>query len=288
MIKIVTDTAVSLPPEIVKQYDITLLGGYVYFGDQRYTDYFELTSEQFYQMLAKSHDQPVVVDPKPDAFKVIYRSLLLRHPGVEIISIHCTGELATTVDVARVAAASFPEAHIRIFDTLSVGAAQGLMVWEAAAMAADGASAQAILQRLGTMRDNVPLFFTLDTLNFVARSGRVGPIERLVGNLLDVKPVLTLREGRVELYAQHRSRSRALDALRDMAIEAGRGRPHVRLAVMHADCEADARKLADEVNFVLQADVLLVSALGAGIGAAAGPGALGICWYVPPAEAGEP
>src|SRR5690242_327990 len=88
MIKIVTDTAVSLPPEFIKEHDITLLGGYVMFGEERFADHFEMSGEQFYEKLVASKVAPVNVDPTPDAFKVIYRSILTRQPDAEIISIH--------------------------------------------------------------------------------------------------------------------------------------------------------------------------------------------------------
>ncbi len=282
MIRIVTDTAVSLPPEVIHEHQITLLGGYIIFGDEKLVDYFQIGPEEFYERLADSPGLPTVEDPGPDEFKVLYRSLIQRFPEAELLSIHCTSKMAATVNSARVAAASFPGVTIRLFDTLSIGAAQGLMVWEAARLADSGAAMDDIITRLVEMRDAMKFYFALDTLEFVARSGRVGPVERLVSGLLDIKPVLTLREGMVEPFGQQRSRAKALESLRDMVLKEGMGRSGLRIGVMHAACEADARDIAGDVERLLKPEVMLVSPLSPGIGATTGPGALGVCWYAPP------
>jgi len=284
MIKIVTDTAVSLPPDLTKQHEITLLGGYVQFGEERFADHFEISGEQFYQKLLSARVAPVSIDPTPDAFKVIYRSVLTRFPGAEIVSVHCTSQLSTVVEAARVAAASFPGESIHIFDTLSVGGAQGLMVLEAAQLAERGTPVEGILARLTYMRPHVMQLFTLDTLDFLALSGRVGQVGRLIGNLLDVKPVLALVDGRIEPHSQYRSRARVLEALRDTVIEAGQGRGRIRMGVVHADCLADAERLAGELDFVLKPELLFVSEVSIGVGAVSGPGGLGVAWYIEPAE----
>jgi fatty acid kinase fatty acid binding subunit len=284
MIKIVTDTAVSLPPEVIREFEITILGGHIHFGEEKFADYFEMGPDEFYQRLTDSRIPPTYEDPSPDAFRVIYRSLLQRYEGIEILSLHCTSKMASTMGAARYAAASFPGVSIRLFDTLSVGAAQGLMVWEAAHLAAAHAEMNDILARLEHMREHTKLFFTLDTLEFVARSGRVGPLERVIGNLLNIKPVLTIQDGMIELHSQQRTRAKALASLRDLALGECLGQPHLRMGVMHAACEGDARELADDLKRVLHPEVMLVSPLSAGVGANAGPGALGVCWYSPDAE----
>lgn len=282
MVKIITDTAVSLPPDLIQKYDITLLGGYITFGAERFTDYYEMSPDDFYRKLQTSSEPPSVVDPTPDEFRVIYRAAIMRYRDQPILSIHCTGKMATTVQSARVAASSFPDAHIRIIDTESVGAAQGLMVLEAARMAVAGTSVDEIVQRLQFIRGKMQLFFTLDTLDYVARSGRVGPVARLVGNLFEIKPILTIRNGVVEPYSQQRTRMRAIESLVEMVTTGAGPGSGARVGVMHAACEEDARSLSEQIRAAISPDILIVSPLGAGVGAVAGPGALGVCWYVPP------
>lgn len=281
MISIVTDTAVSLPQSVIDDFQITLLGGHLRFGTDRYADYFEMKPADFYARLETSPDIPTYEDPQPDAFKVIYRSLLQRIPTADILSIHCTGRLSTTIGAARVAAVSFPNTTIRLFDTLSVGAAQGLMVWEAAKLARDGMLIDDIIDRLSSMRDRTRLYFTLNTLEFVKRSGRVGRVEQMVGDLLEIKPILTLHDGSVETFAQYHTRTKALEALRDMVIKDCLGHHAAKIGVMHAACETEAQDIADDLQRVLHPEIVLVSSLGAGVGASAGPGALGVSWYYP-------
>jgi DegV family protein with EDD domain len=282
MIKIITDTAVSLPPDLIEQHDITMLGGYIMFGAERFADYYEITNEEFYHKLKTSPHHPENVDPTPDEFRVIYRAAVMRYPGVPILSIHCTGKLSTTVQSARVAAAAFPDANIRIFDTESVGAAQGLMVLEAGRMSQAGASIDEILQRLQFIRSKMQVFFTLDTLDFVARSGRVDQISRMFGNLFEIKPILTLREGAVEPYGQERTRLRAIESLLEMVTTGAGPNSNAHVGVMHAACENEGRALGDRIRRAISPEVHLVTELGPGVGVSAGPGALGVCWYVPP------
>src|SRR5574341_1522709 len=212
MIRIITDTAVNLPPEVLREHPITLVPGLIHFGRQVFVDHFEMSPAQFYERMVGTHEAPTATDPTAEDFKVIYRSLLAADSRGSLLSIHCSGALAQTVESARVAAASFPDAHIRIFDTQSVSAAQGLMVWEAARMAAGGAALSDILMRLFSVREGISVYFILDTLEFLARSGRMGRVAWMVGNLLDIKPVLTLRNGMVEPVDQPRSRAKAVAA----------------------------------------------------------------------------
>lgn len=279
--RIVTDTAVSLPDEVIEEYNITLVPGYVVIDGKRYVDYFELSRAEFYRLLETSSELPEAIDANVDDFKNLYRALLSADPYSPIVSLHVSGKLAQTADAARQAAASFPDAAIRIFDTNTVAAAQGLMVWEAARMADAGNSLSAILMTLSHMRDGMQTYFVLDTLEYLRRGGRVNTLQAMLGSLLDIKPLLTLRDGLVLEAGQHRSRARALEALEQLVIDSGKDRAGLKIGVVHALCEDEARKLAYSLGEALQPENIMVAELSGGVGSNTGPNALGVCWYAP-------
>jgi DegV family protein with EDD domain len=146
-------------------------------------------------------------------------------------------------------------------------------------MAASGEPMSSILARLTGFRDRMQMLFMLDTLDYLARSGRVGPVTRLVGNLLDFKPLLTLRDGQIEFHGRVRHRAQALETLRDSVVSSVGGRPGARIGVMHAACAPDAQALADQLREALNPETILIGQVGAGVGANSGPGAIGVCWY---------
>lgn len=285
MIKIVTDSTPNLPPEIVAAHNIDVLPTYVHFGDVTYLDGVTLTSKEFYEKLATATELPSTSQLSVKDFEDRYRAVLDANPGTTILSMHISGALSGTVESARQAAALLPAADIRIFDSQSLALGHGLMVHEAARMIADGCSIGEILGRLDQMRAEVKIFWALDTLEYLAKSGRIGRAARLMGTLLDMKPILSLKNGAVDAFDKQRSRPRAIASVREMVTKACKGKPHCQIAVMHSADEAEAQKLADELRRDLHPEVLLISELGPSLGVYAGPRAIGLAWWVP--EAGD-
>ena len=281
MIRIVTDTGANLPRSIIDEFGIIMVTGHIIFGDEIIAEYPDLPAAEFYRRLTAAKTLPTNRDSTAQDFKNAYRRALDESPGASILSLHVSEALAVTIGMARLAAASFPLVDIRVFDTRSVTLGQGLMVYEAARMARDGADMDAIMRRLEDMRSRMRLYLTVDTLEYLSRGGRVGRAARVMGGLLNVKPILTIRGGMVQSHSQQRSRARAIAALRDLALEGCAGADDLRLGIMHAVCEADARRLADELQGKLQPETLLIAEIGAAVGVHTGPGALGVCWYAP-------
>jgi DegV family protein with EDD domain len=131
------------------------------------------------------------------------------------------------------------------------------------------------------MRDKVEMYVVVDTLTYLAKGGRVGPVARLAGGLLDVKPILRVKGGVVQSFAQYRTRARALIELEQIAMAKCSGKSGVRIGVMHAVCEDDAKQLAESIKRKLSPDALTIAEIGPAVGAHTGPGAIGLAWYVP-------
>ncbi len=125
------------------------------------------------------------------------------------------------------------------------------------------------------------VYFTLDTLDYLLKGGRIGVAARMLGTALDMKPLLTIQDGSVVPFENHRTRARVIEVLRDKVLSEGRDKHGLQLAVVHAVCEAEAHQFADGLQAELKPDVMLVGELGPAVGVYSGPGALGACWWAP-------
>lgn len=281
MIRILTDTLSDLPQEIVDTYHIALVPLYVHFGQEAFRDRVDLSSDEFYKHLASSPRLPTTSSPSVGDFQQVYQSLLADDPKATILSIHIASTLSGTISSARQAADLLPGADIHIFDTLSGSLAEGMMVLEAARMASEDATLNAILTRLAAMREGMQLLLTPSTLDYVAKGGRIGRAAHLVGTMLDIKPILRLKDGVVEPCGRYRTHKRAVTALRDLAIKGASGKPGLHLAVAHGCDEESYQWLADELRTALKPEVFLSGDIAAAFGTHLGPGIVGTGWWAP-------
>jgi DegV family protein with EDD domain len=277
-VRIVTDTTAGLPSDILERYNIPNVAQYVHFGDEALREEYELDAATFYARQAAASELPKTSAPSVGDMLEAYRQVLNESPGATILSIHPSTDVSGTVRSARPAAAEFPDADIRIFDTRSVSIGLGLMVWEAARMAERGASPDAITARMEAMRDGTKIYFVVDTLEYLAKGGRIGRATHLVGSLLDIKPVLALCDGVVESYSRARTRRRSLSMLQEMAIQGAGGRPGLRLGLAHAVCADEVAPMVEAFRAQLEPEVFLYGDLGPSIGVHAGPGTVAVGW----------
>lgn len=281
MIRIVTDSAVDLPRTTIDEYKIGVVPGRISFADKTYLAFYDLTPSRFYELLAESKDLPIQRDSDMRDFRDIYNKVLKDEPNASILSLHVSDALAGTISSARSAAAALPMADIRLLTTRSASVGQGLIVLEAARMAKEGASLQLIMNRVSDMGNKMQMYFVVDTLEYLAKGGRVGATRRFVGSLLNVKPILTLKEGMVQPYDQQRSRGRAIKALKDLVLSELKGKQGVRFGLAHAVCEQEARELFNELTRAIKPEHSLFTEVGPSVGTHVGPGTIAACWYVP-------
>ncbi len=274
VIRIVTDTGVSLPPKVINAFDIAIVSGVVEFGSKQFLEYPDLPPPDFYRRLAKAGFVPAIWEPSIRAFHDVYSRLLDQTPNATILSLHMSEVLASTIEQAWQAAELFPQADIRIIDTRSIALGQGLMVHEAAQMARAGASIDRIIHCLEIVQERMLFYLTADTTAYLAKGGYQIDYDDLV----DVRPVLTLYDGEITAVDVHERRTDALLAMRKLVLQAER-RPGMRLGVMHGNCEAEAALMSRDIGGKLNPETLLIASIGATVGINTGPGALGVCWY---------
>jgi DegV family protein with EDD domain len=285
MIRIVTDTTADLPQEIIDEFRIPMAPQYVHFGEESYRDRFDLSIADFFARLQAAREMPKTSAPTVGDFVTLFQQLVSEGPDDTIICIHPSTEVSGTIRSALPAAADFEGADIRIFDTRTVSIPHGMIVWEAARMARDGASADEIMAMLEHARSTSRVYFVVETLEFLAKGGRIGRASHLVGTLLDIKPILTINDGVIESHSRARTRKKSLAVIRDLVLAEAGGQPGLRLGIAHALCLDEANWLRDELSAVLKPEIMLVSEIGSAVGTHAGPGVVAVGWYhYPPAS----
>ena len=271
-VRIVTDSVADIPPDVAERYGITVVPAYVTFGLRTYRDGVEISSEEFYDKLETEKDLPKTSQPSPADFLAAFERIA--RDGASIISIQPSGALSGTYASACLARALLPHTDIDVVDTRQVTMAQGLVAVEAARAALLGLSKAEILQMVRGLVDRVKIYVSLDSLDFIVRSGRVGRARAIIAQVLSIKPIITLTDGVLEPLDRVRGAARVSPRLVDMCaarVQTAR----CRASVIHARAMNYALKLKDEVDRKLNTCSILASA-GPAITANAGPGSYGV------------
>ena len=281
MIRIVTDSTCDLPAALLAEHRVVVVPVNIQFDHESYQEGVTLTAASFYQKVAAHNRLPTTSQPSIGQFQAAYRPLQADPDTEAILSIHITGNLSGTYESAVVAAGQMPvEPPITTFDSLSGSMGLGFMVLEAAEMAHKGTSLPVILARLEALRERMHIFLSLDDLKYARMSGRVGAAQALMASLLNIKPMLTVSEGRFALVGRVRNRTQALRALTDTLCEQLGDRP-ARVAVIHAHAPEAAEQVRAMLAQRVSAPQIIVSELSVGIAVHLGPGTVGVVGYNP-------
>ena len=292
-VRVVTDSTADLPLELAQSHGIQVVPLRVLFGKVTLKDGVDVTPQSFYERLAKSNVHPSTTPPPPADFLATYKALVARS---DVVSVHISGKMSLTAAEAGKALAVGAEAlaalrrdgtpQVEIVDSRSVSLGLGLQALFAARMAVRGLSASAIAERLVSIRERVFALFVVDTLEYLARGGRIGKARALVGGLLGIKPILGVVDGEVTAVDKVRGGRRAHPRILELFTE--RIDPHrpVIGGVVHANAPMWADRLRGLLQENLQIQELLLAEIGPVVGTHAGPGTVGAALYQPedPAE----
>jgi len=278
MVHIITDTTSGLSAEIAARYDIPVIPQIISFGQDSYRECEEMDSAMFLARLLESDVLPQTAAPPPEWFHEPFRRFSA--DGEPILCIHPSAKVSGTVRSAMVAKQSFPDADIRVMDTLSLGGPLAWMVTRAAEWAEAGENADTILSRLEDMRARQRIHFTVDTLEYLQRGGRIGGAKALLGNLLNIRPILDWVDGQVEARTKERTRKRALRTIMRIAFEAAPRDRDPLFSLMHAAAPDVAEELANALREEFGHASLNVQDLVPAIVTHGGPGAIGLGYFV--------
>lgn len=274
----VTDSTAYLPDELRQQYEIQIVPQVLIWNENTLLDGVDIQPAEFYQRLSTASTMPTTSQATIGAFKQAFEPYVQQ--GRPIISVLLSAKLSGTIQSAEQAKSMFPGAQIEIVDSESTAMAMGFQILAAVRAAKAGKSFDEVLQLSRAAKHQTGVVLMVDTLEFLHRGGRIGGAARLLGTALNLKPILEIQEGVLEAVDRVRTRAKARTRLLDLLEERIAGRPNVRLAVLHAAAEADARELlsmaSDRVHPVEQ----VFSEVSPVVGAHVGPGTLGMCYSV--------
>ncbi len=277
MLRIVMDTAGDLPEGWQESYDIDLIPINIIHNNKTYLQGIDLGYEDFYKIVEESDQIPSTSQPTPYQFKTFYQKIA--KPGDTILSIHITDKLSGTMDSARQAAADLKdEFNIIPFDSASGTICMGMMAKEARVIDRAGQSLQAIIERLNFIRDNLELVFTLDTLKFAAMSGRVKSLQAAFASLLNVKPIIELKNGIIEMKEKVRSRTKSIEFLVEK-MKRKFGNKRVIAGVVHARDREAGMDLMQKVKSNFNCEEIIFGEISISLAAHFGPGTLGLAAY---------
>jgi DegV family protein with EDD domain len=271
-VRVVTDSTADLPPHAAEELGITVVPLTVIFGDRAYRDGVDLTSEEFFERLAQSSVLPTTSQPSVGAFQDAYEKLA--QETNEIVSIHISSKLSGTCEAALRARDTIARGpRIALVDSLSASMGLGLIVIVAGRAARAGAGLDEVVNLARSLVPRVHVFALFGTLEYLRRGGRIGRAQAFLGNVLDLKPILAIRDGVAHPAARVRTRQRAVDKMLELAT--GRG-DIAEAAVIHSTTQEEAEAFAQRVSECLPGVRLHIGRIGPVIGVHGGPGALGI------------
>lgn len=280
-VAVVTDSCASIPESLLSQLNIHTVAYYIHRGQEVLRDLVTIQREEFLRWLPSARQLPTTASPGPGDYLEMYRGLI-SDGFKQIISIHMTSRGSGAYQAATVAqsmiAEQHPEVQIEVIDTKNVSLCQGWMVIEAARSALKGANLTEIAASVRRMIPITQMVQTADTLKYLYLGGRIGLAQNLVGTLLNIKPLIGMKDGVIVALGKARSRLQAYTDMAEYAAEAvGEGK--ARVAYVHAGALDEIDKLKKMVEARVNVVESLIAELSPALAVHTGPGTVGLCFY---------
>jgi len=269
-VKIITDSTADLPPEVAQEFGITVVPLHIHFGHETYKDGVDISKEEFYRRLTSEHELPKTSAPSAGAFTEAYERLAGETD--EILSLHISHKLSATYNSATMGRDGVTaDCRISVIDTLTTSMGLGLLAIRAARLAGKGATLDEVVADTESALLRTQFFGVLDTLEYLHKGGRLGKASSFLGSILQVKPIVGLRDGEVHPIERARGFQKALDRICEMVADY---KQISSLAVAHTTGQEDMERMASQMSQFYPGDRILRSRVGSTIGTYLGPGAL--------------
>jgi DegV family protein with EDD domain len=275
---IVADTTCGLPRKLLAERCIPLIPQIVTFGNESYHDDKDLDTAAFLSKLKASATLPKTSAPEPALYYPVFEEA--RKRGESAVVVAPTSKASGTVRSAQIAAQDFPDVDIRVVDTLTVSCNLGSMVLVADNLAKAGKSADEIIAKLNGMIPRGRIYFLVDTLEYLAKGGRIGGAKKLLAELLEIKPILQVKDGQIEPFEQQRTKKRALARLVETVAESCKGGEEAHLCVLQVEAEKEAQALVEELKSRVPVSEIPIYELPPAIVVHAGPRAMGVGFFL--------
>jgi len=275
-VAIITDSSAYLPEDIVNELDLHVVPLTLHWEGESYRDGEDIRAEEFYERLAEADTIPTTSQTTVGEFERLFKDLLAKDYAVFAILI--SSGISGTYDSAIQAQANFPGEPIEVMDSRLVSMALGFMVMTVARSAKNGASLSECKTLAQEVYPKIGVYFTVDTLKYLNKGGRINTAKRLVGSALNIKPIMEIRDGKIELVESVRSRKKAVRRMLDLAARDIDGRAPVRISTFHAAAPDDNEALMAEAVDRFNPVETVTTYVSPVIGAHTGPGTLSIAF----------
>jgi DegV family protein with EDD domain len=273
-VRIVTDSASDLPQSVLDEFGIGFVPLSIRFGDEEFIDREQLSTSEFWRRCATAATLPETAAPSPGQFEQTYRRLAEDNAsGIVVVAL--SGALSATLQSAQLAAnAVAGDIPVTVVDSRSVTLGQGMIAMAAARRGLDGGSLESVAAFATDLAARTKVWGALDTLDNLKKGGRIGGAKAMLASVLSIKPIIEVRDGRVEEGGKQRTRSKALSFVLDKVRSYG---PIDNLAVLHADCD-DVASFTERVRELAAGGDVVVGDIGPVVGSHAGRGTMGIAF----------
>ncbi len=275
-VAIVTDSTTYLPQSIIDGLGIHVVPLTLHWDDESYRDGVDIQAEAFYERLSQSDTIPTTSQTPVEVFDRLFRELLEKDYAV--FSMLISSGISGTVESALQAKKNFPGAPLEVMDSKFVSMALGFLVLEVARAAKDGASLEECVALANETYPKIGVYFTVDTLKYLNKGGRINTAKRLLGAALDIKPIMEIRDGKIELVESVRSRKKSLNRMLELAEREMAGREPVRISTFHAAAEEDCQLLMDKAVARFSPVETITTYVSPVIGSHTGPGTVSIAF----------
>lgn len=277
MLQIATDSSADIPEGWVEEYDIKILPININFNGTSYVQGVNLDAPTFYRLVDETQSIPKTSLPSPQQIMSFYQKIA--SIGDTILSIHVSGKLSGTVSTVQAAARNLEEYYNVIpFDSLSGSVMMAFMCKEARMLDRKGATIQEILDRLEKIRRQVMIVFTVDNLEYARLSGRVNALQSALTSLLQIKPIIALKDGLIGVVEKVRTRNRSLDRILEMVRER-MGDRKINVAIVHAHDPVTGLSIVERAKKMFNYNDLVFADLSISVASHLGPRTIGIVAY---------
>lgn len=279
-IAVICDSTCDMPHELMAAGGVSVVPLKVVFGSEAYQDNIELSAAAFWEKVRTSGHHPRTSQPAPGEFIQAFEAA--RAAGADgAVAVLLSAGVSGTYQAARIAREAMPDFPIELIDTKLASGGIGLVALEAARLAQQGASLPEVAALARRRSEQACLLLVVDSLEWLHRNGRIGRAAALLGTLFSLRPILTLdkSDGVITPIERTRGRARALARVGELVREKVPVGSRLHLAVLHGDCEADGRRLYDELSRQYELVDPYFGPVGAVIGSNIGPGAFGVIFY---------